>query len=43
MRSGIFNRGLLCTTKDCAVDPVAAILAFARSVKIDGTALDCLG
>lgn len=43
MRAEVLNCGLLGFVSDCAVDPVAAILAFARAGKIDRTASDCVG
>lgn len=42
MRADFLKRGLLRIICDCAVDPVAAILAFTRASGIDWAAPDCL-
>lgn len=43
MRAIILKRGLLRIITNCAVDLVAAALAFARAGENDWTELDCLG
>lgn len=42
MRANVLARGLSRLISDCAVDPVAAILAFAHLDEIDWTAPDCV-
>lgn len=43
MRANILKRVLLHTTSDCAMDPVAAIIAFASAGEIDWTAPNFVG
>lgn len=42
MRANVLKRGLVRLISDRAVDPVAKILAFARLVKMDWAAPDCV-
>lgn len=43
MREKALKCRLLRPTRDCAIDPVSAVLAFLRDGEIDWAALDCVG